>query len=120
MQSVTSNAVAEAVGDINTVLGYAMLPREGGVQQTSAQFLASLVHLLEQRAPASFGSVDLTDGPVGYDAWYNYIWIPHRGGIGGDNYLYGTCILVGMTINTSAIWQNHFIGGNWYGWLGNG
>ena len=117
MHSVTSNSVAEAVGDI--VLGYAMLPREGGVTQTSAEFLASLVHIAEQRAPASFGSINLTDGPAG-NHWYNYIWIPHRGGIGGDNYLYGTCILMGMTYNAGTMWLNHLINGLWAGWIGNG
>ena len=119
MQSVTSNAVARDIGDINTVLDYVMLPRAGGVTQTSAEFLASLVHTAEQKAPGSFGSTNLTDGPAG-NVWYNYIFIPHRNGIGGDNYQYGTCILMGMTYNAGTIWLNHLINGTWYGWIGNG
>lgn len=66
-------------------------------------------------APACFGSANLTDGPSG-NTWYNYLYIPHRTGVGLDNYLYGTLLLFNMVDDTSSMWIRHLVGGGWFNW----
>lgn len=72
-------------------------------QENSADTIDDLIAKLVNRPP-SLGScmfkqskekrLDFTDGP-----WYNYLYVPHRNGIGGidgDNYKYGNLLLFSM------------------------
>ena len=108
--------MAEVIDEINYDLNVAMSPKIGGGTSTTAQFLSEIVK--GTSATACCGSQNITDGPIG-NSWYNFIYIPHRNGINGDNYLFGTLILTTMTSNSSTIWMNHRINGTWYGWIGN-
>lgn len=118
MYSVSSNAVAKNANETKSdIFGVVMYPRVGGGSGTTAQFLSKLVK--GTKAPACCGSQNLTDGPGG-NLWYNFIYIPHRNGINGDNYRYGTLILTTMTAASSTIWLKHLIDGSWQGWQANG
>ena len=113
MQSVTSNAVARAIGDVNSELNTAMRPRfPSGITCTVADFLTYIVN--GTSATGCFGSADLTDGPYG-NTWYCFLFIPHRDGVGADNYLYGVLLLMPMVADDSVIWINHLINGAWFG-----
>jgi len=61
------------------------------------------------------GSYNITDGPFG-NYWYNYIYIPHRDGIGQDSYLYGTLIVFIMNEDTNKMAIKHLINGTWQIW----
>lgn len=39
--------------------------------------------------------------------WHNFLYIPHRTGIGGDNYKYGTLFVTDMTSNTRNFYVIH-------------
>ena len=80
---------------------------------TTAQLQAEIVN--NGSAGPCCGSYHITDGPFG-DYWYNYIYIPHRDGIGRDNYMYGTLIVFIMTEDTNRMAIKHLIDGTWYVW----
>lgn len=94
---------------------YTMQPMASSGQEprTLEQFHAELVDAESQTAPARFGSV-LLSFEVAAGKWYNYIYIPHRNGVGGDNWRYGVLYLSEMTSDTSNIWMQHYFGGQWY------
>ena len=61
--------------------------------------------------------------PVGQEAknlgipvnmWYNFLYIPHRTGVDGDNHLYGSLIVIPMTDNDGTLYIIHRIAGNNY------
>ena len=107
MHSVTSNAVANK---LNTYMN--SLEAEGaGWISTLAELESMIVQGVY--APACFVSHEITDGPGG-DYWYNFFYIPHRNGIGGDNYLFGCLFLFDMTQNTNNLWICHYNNGTWY------
>jgi hypothetical protein len=105
MHSVTSDAVADKLTPY-------MKPPDGA---GDASTLAGLENTIVQGqfAPACCGSQQITDGPDG-DVWYNFIYIPHRTGVGQDNYQYGSLLLFNMTSNTNNMWICHLLGGTWY------
>ena len=105
MNSVTSNAVAQ---EINICMK--PLLEFGGVS-----YLSEMETLLtaNQNAVACCGSQQILDGPDG-NAWYNFIYIPHRTGVGRDNYQYGSLLLFNMTTATNNMWICHLVDGNWY------
>ena len=78
-------------------------------------YLSEMEDLLtaNQNATACCGSQQIVDGPDG-NAWYNFIYIPHRTGVGGDNYQYGSLLLFNMTVNTKNMWICHLLGGAWF------
>ena len=48
-------------------------------------------------------------GLGGDSIWYNFLYIPHRTGIGGDNSNYGTLLATEMTGNTGNLYIAHRI-----------
>lgn len=116
MHSVTSNAVKQTVTPIAEVASVSMYPRHEANGRTTSEFLNMIADQDNQTSPACCGSENITDGPWG-NAWYNYLYIPHRTGIGGDNYQYGTLVVFGMTVNTGSIAIKHLIAGVWQGWI---
>ena len=120
MQSVTSNAVAGEVSTINDNLIVCMRPRvfsSGSTVWTFSQFSTYLFN--NGVATASFGSVFLSDGPTSGDDWYNYIYIPHRTGSGGDNNKFGTLLMTTLTHDYVQIYLRHLINGTWGSWRTN-
>jgi hypothetical protein len=105
MNSVTSNAVAQEIN-------ICMKPSDafgGGTYLSEMETRLTA----NQNATACCGSQQILDGPDG-NAWYNFIYIPHRTGVGYDNYQYGSLLLFNMTSNTNNMWICHLFGGNWY------
>lgn len=84
-----------------------------GTSGTSAQLQTEIVN--NGSAGPCCGSYNISDGPFGAD-WYNFIYIPHRDGIGLDSYLYGTLVVFIMTDNDSYMAIKHHINGTWYEW----
>lgn len=84
-----------------------------GDNGTTAQLQAAIVN--NGSAGPCCGSYQITDGPFG-DIWYNFIYIPHRTGIGQDNYLWGTLVVFTMTDNTNKMAIKHLMNGDWQGW----
>ena len=101
----------ENIKGIETDIEVCMQPRIGGNSSTLSSLEVSIVN--GTRATACCGSQEITDGPDG-DTWYNFVYMPHRTGIGGDNYQYGTLLLFNMTSNSNNMWICHLIGGTWY------
>lgn len=99
------------IDNIENNVEVCMQPRIGGAASTLASLEASIVN--GTHATACCSSQQITDGPDG-DTWYNFIYIPHRTGIGSDNYQYGSLLLFNMTSNTNNMWICHLIGGGWY------
>ena len=66
-----------------------------------------------QNGVACCGSQQITDGPDG-NTWYNFMYIPHRDGVGDDNYQFGCLLLFNMTTVTNNMWICHLIAGTWY------
>lgn len=70
-------------------------------QENNADTIDDLIAKLVNRPP-SLGScmfdrskekrLSFTDS-----TWYNYLYVPHRTGVGGDNYKYGNLLLFPMT-----------------------
>ena len=99
------------IDDIENNVEVCMQPRVGGAGSTLAVLEASIVN--GTHATACCGSQQITDGPDG-NTWYNFIYIPHRTGIDGDNYQYGSLLLFNMTSNTNNMWICHLITGSWF------
>lgn len=69
-------------------------------QENNADTIDDLIAKLVNRPP-SFGScmfnqskekrLSFTGG-----SWYNYLYVPHRTGVGGDNYKFGNLLLFPM------------------------
>ena len=105
MHSVTSNAVAnELIKYMKPLIGAGGVSTLGELENTIVQ---------GQSATACFGSQQITDGPNG-NAWYNFFYIPHKNGIGSDNYQYGILFLTDMTSDLSNMWLCHLLDGTWY------
>ena len=101
----------KSISDIDDNLEVCMQPRIGGNASTLAALEASIVN--GTHATACCSSQLITDGPDG-NTWYNFVYIPHRTGIDGDNYQYGSLLLFNMTSNTNNMWICHLIGGTWH------
>lgn len=48
------------------------------------------------------------------DKWYNFLYIPHRTGIGGDNNMYGTLFVTTMISNDGTFYIIHRVSGHNY------
>lgn len=90
-----------------------MHERTDDINGTTAQFQAELVN--NGSAGPCCGSCHITDGPVG-DDWYNYIYIPHRTGVGDDNWMSGTLIVFPMLADSDRMFIMHYLHQIWYGW----
>jgi hypothetical protein len=104
MHSVTSNAVANykpsdaGHADSADNGSFGML---GGATEAPATTLDQLYQVLcggQGKGGICGGSFQFQDG----DGWRNFLYIPHRTGVGGDNMNYGTLItfpMVGQNTN---------------------
>lgn len=86
-------------------------PTEIGM--TLAEFNATLADAEKKSAPMRAGSARIA-GLQSQEAWYNFIFIPHRNGEGADNADYGTVFYTEMTQSTKNVWIQHLIGGIWH------
>jgi len=105
------NDINNNIDSIENNVEVCMQPRVGGAGSTLFTLEASIVN--GTHATACCGSQQITDGPDG-NTWYSFIYIPHRTGIDGDNYQYGSLLLFNMTSNTNNMWICHLIGATWY------
>ena len=77
------------------VTGKPSVPESGDF---SAGTLEDLLKNVQGKSPR-MGSTNITKDTRVTNSWYNFIYIPHRDGIGGDNMDYGTLLLFPMTFN---------------------
>lgn len=84
----------------------------GSTPITLEEFHGVLVNEDGTSAPARVGSAFLTIESESGD-WYNFAYIPHRNGVGGDNWKYGVLFLIAMTKDSTDIWVQHQINGRW-------
>lgn len=93
----------------------------GGAKQAESDNFEDLLNnelCSNQTGGLRGGSIDV---PVGQEAknlgipvnkWYNFLYIPHREGSGGDNNMYGTLFVTPMTSNDGTFYIIHRISGN--------
>lgn len=119
-------AALEAVSPINSIIQNDLhgvtsgacfpvvqpLPITGNDPKTLEEFHRLLVDGVNSAAPGRVGSVPLTF-ETEFGRWYNFIYIPHRTGVGGDNWRYGVLFLSAMTEDNTDIWMQHLINGSW-------
>lgn len=62
---------------------------------------------------ATMGSCNLAAGTLDnvIELFCNYLYIPHRDGIGSDNTKFGTLLLFGMTGYYNKVWIIHYVNG---------
>ena len=70
-------------------------------QENSADTIDDLIAKLVNKSP-SLGSCSFNESKekrlsFAYGPWYNYLYIPHRTGVGEDNYKFGNLLLFPMT-----------------------
>ena len=70
-------------------------------QENNADTIDDLIAKLVNRPP-SLGSCSFNpekESRLSFTGgiWYNYLYVPHRTGVGGDNYKYGNLLLFPMT-----------------------
>lgn len=100
--SITGSASSAASVPWSGVTGKPSVPESGDF---SANTLEDLLKSVQGKSPR-MGSTNLGKDTRVANSWYNFIYIPHRNGIGGDNMDYGTLLLFPMTFNgESAIIQ---------------
>ena len=64
----------------------------------SANTLEDLLKEVQGHSPR-MGSAMFTKDTRIYNSWYNFVYIPHRTGVGGDNKDYGTLVLFPMVFD---------------------
>lgn len=88
----------------------------GGVATCSKESSAKTIQDLFEDVRYSngvMGSVNIAAYSSISAGWYNYLYIPHRsGGRSGDNYKYGTLILIGMTVSNAKLYVINLVSGN--------
>ena len=100
MQSVSSNAVYERITTTSSDKkgSWGILCGASGTDKTN---FVDLVHTLTGQnygGGICGGSINTTSTSCGIPAgWYNFLYIPHRTGIGSDNYNYGNLLVFPMT-----------------------
>jgi len=58
------------------------------------------------------GSINTSATDKGIPAgWYNFLYVPHRTGTGGDNYKYGTLYVSPMTSDSDTLYVIHHVSG---------
>ena len=85
----------------------------GGANQATSN---NVVDLLDNELYNGFGirggSINITENKLGvFPHWYNFLYIPHRIGNGGDNMNYGTLLLFPMFENIDTFYIVHRIDG---------
>ena len=118
MQSVTSNAVHTKITTQSSdkMGSWGIL---GGAQVSSR---TNFVDLIRDVTGATYGggicggSINTTTTSKGIPSgWYNYLYIPHRTGIGGsDNYKYGNLLVFPMANMNTFFYKIQLINDNIY------
>ena len=115
MNPVTSNAVFESLlsKDLQKNGTFGLL---GGARQSNSTNFADLIHEItgsNYGGGLCGGSINTTASSKGIPAgWYNFLYIPHKTGVGGgDNHLYGTLLVFPMTSNTQYFYYIHHTNG---------
>lgn len=107
------DTVSEAITAYSGVWG-----RLGGANQASSANWTDLIAEITGYSSGGGicgGSIFTSAADKGIPAgWYNFLYIPHRNGTGGDNYLYGTLFVIPMTSNTDHFYIIHHISGTVY------
>jgi len=78
----------------------------GGTNESSKRSFDDVINEVSQKGGICGGSF--------YDTanrWYNFLYIPHRTGSGGDNTKWGSCLFFDMTSNTGNIYLKHRMNG---------
>lgn len=90
----------------------------GGAEQASSINLEDLLNnelCSNQSGGLSGGSIYVLPGQeaknlgVPCGLWYNFLYIPHRNGINGDNNMFGTLFVTPMTLNNGTLYIIHRI-----------
>lgn len=117
MRAVTSNAVFDALKNtaLDKIGTFGLL---GGCNASSSGNFVDLIHEISKSNGGGGicgGSINTTTTSLGIPAsWYNFLYIPHRTGRGGDNYQYGTLLVFPMVSNTNYFYYVHHISGTIY------
>lgn len=84
----------------------------GAKQATSSNVNDLLDNELYNGCGIRGGSIDVLESSLGVPlSWYNFLYIPHRTGCGGDDMNFGTLLLFPMINNTGAFYIVHRISG---------
>lgn len=107
------DTVSEAITAYSGVWG-----RLGGANQASSTNWTDLIAEITGYSSGGGicgGSICTSAADKGIPAgWYNFLYVPHRTGIGDDNYQYGTLFVIPMTSNTDHFYIIHHIVGTVY------
>ena len=113
MQSVSSNAVYQKITtpSYDKQGSWGIL---GGASGTDKTNFVDLIHVLTGQnygGGICGGSINTTTTSLGIPAsWYNFLYIPHRTGIGSDNYRYGNLLVFPMTQTTNFFYKIQYSG----------
>ena len=109
----TAGTADNATNATNGVFG-----RLGGANQASSTNFTDLISEVSGASSGGGicgGSICTSAADKGVPAgWYNFLYIPHRTGIGGDNYLFGTLLLYPMVTNSDLFYVIHHSVGTVY------
>ena len=114
MQSVSSNAVYQRITTTSSDKkgSWGIL---GGASGTTAGNFPDLIHNItgsNYGGGICGGSIFTTTTSCGLsEGWYTYLYIPHRTGIGSDNYKYGTLLVFPMDTHSTYAYKIEHIGG---------
>ena len=79
----------------------------GGATESGKHSFDDVMNEVSQKGGICGGSFYDTQ-----NRWYNFLYIPHRHGVGGDNTKYGSCLFFDMTSNTGNIYLKHRVSGS--------
>ena len=95
----------------------------GGAKQAASSNFTDLLNnelCSNQRGGLMGGSINVAGNleaknlGIPGDMWYNFLYIPHRTGVGDDNPLFGSLIVIPMVHNDGTLYIIHRINGNNY------
>ena len=87
----------------------------GGAKESSAHNFNDLLNEVTKAGGICGGSICTHQQSLGLEAgYYNFLYIPHRTGLGGDCPNYGTMFVTSLTQNDNSFWIIHRINGNNY------
>ena len=114
MQSVSSNAVYQRITTTSSDKkgSWGIL---GGASSSDKTNFVDLVNALTGQnygGGICGGSINTTTTSCGIPAgWYNFLYIPHRTGIGSDSWRYGNLLVFPMTQVTGTFYKIQLLGG---------
>lgn len=114
MQSVSSNAVYTKITTTSSDKkgSWGILGGASGSDKTNFVDLVNALTGQNYGGGICGGSINTSSTSLGIPAgWYNFLYIPHRTGIGSDNYRYGNLLVFPMTQVTGTFYKIQFSGG---------